>query len=373
MLTLKNTKEVLKMEKTYITAGKLKGISRLADAEGKLRMLAIDQRGSLQTMLANAIAKDKKEIGYAELATAKRLVTFALSPYFSATLIDPEFGVPESLKYLGKNSALLVATEKSGTESVGYQGREKKTILLDGWSVEKIKKIGADAAKLLIYYRPDSSQEIKEYQEQVVRTVGSECKKFDIPFVLEPVGFAFKDDEPSTDSANFAKKKPEMVINSAKEFSKEEYGVDILKLEFPVNLKFVKEFHRGCFDGKERDEVYSVRDAETACYEVTKTSRVPWIILSAGVDIEEFVYNVKIASNNGASGYLAGRAVWKEFAKYFPVESDMLGWLQTSGVENVRKILNASKKATPYFEHKQFKSFANIQVAQAGADWYKQY
>ncbi|MGB9694911.1 MAG: tagatose 1,6-diphosphate aldolase [Caldisericaceae bacterium] len=361
------------MEQVNITAGKLKGISRLADSEGRLRMLAVDQRGSLQTMLASAAGKDKKEIGYSELAFAKRLLTSVLSPHFSATLTDPEFGVPESLKYLSKNSALLVATEKSGTESAGYQGREKKTILLDGWSVEKIKKLGADAVKLLLYYRPDSSPEIKEFQENVVRSVGAECKKFDIPFVLEPVGFAFKDDEPSTDSVNFAKKKPEIVINIASEFSKEEYGVDILKLEFPVNLKFVKEFHRGFFDGKERDEVFSVKDAETACYQITKTSRVPWIILSAGVDIEEFVYNVEIASNNGASGYLAGRAVWKEFTKYFPVESDMVAWLQTSGVENARKILYASKNSTPYFEHKQFKSFANIAVANASADWYKQY
>ncbi len=361
------------MEKVKITAGKLKGFSRLADTEGKFRMLAIDQRGSLQKMLADAIGKDKSAIGYKEIAMAKRLVTQALSPYFSATLMDPEYGVPESLKYLSRHSALLIATEKSGTEPFGYKGREKKTVLLEDWDVEKIKKLGADAVKLLLYYRPDSTPEVKEYQQDIVRFVGEECKKHDILFVLEPMSFAFMDDEPSSDSPQFARKKPEIVISTAREFSKEEYDVDILKLEFPVNLKFVQEFHKGTFDEKEREEVYSIKDAESACREITKVSRVPWVILSAGVDIEEFVYNVEIASNNGASGFLAGRAVWKEFTKHFPIEEDMLAWLLTSGVENYRQIYEASKKATPYYEHNFFKNFPNIEVADRGENWYREY
>ncbi len=361
------------MKKVELTAGKLKGLKMLADREGKFRMLAIDQRGSLQRMLASASGKDKSEIGYKDLALAKRLVTQYLSPYFSATLMDPQFGVPESLKYLAKTSGLLVAREKSGTVAAGYNNREKKTVLLDGWSVEKIKKTGADAVKLLLYYRPDSTPEIKEYQENIVRQVGEECKKFDMPFVLEPVGYAFKDDEPSTDSAVYAKKKPDIVLKITEEFSKEEYGVDILKLEFPVNLKYVKEFHNGYFDGKERESVYTLKDAEDMCYAITRTSRLPWVILSAGVDITEFVYNVEIASKEGASGFLAGRAVWKEFAKYYPSEEDMVAWLSTSGVTNYWRLYEASKKAVPYFENKQFKSFANIQLADSGEDWYKKY
>lgn len=361
------------MEKMRISAGKFKGISRLADREGKFRMLAIDQRGSLQKMLADAVGKDKSNIGYVDMAMAKRLVTSVLSPYFSATLTDPEFGVPESLKHLSKHSALLVATEKSGTEPAGYKLREKKTILLEGWGVEKIKKLGADAVKLLLYYRNDSTNEIKEYQEGVVKFLGQECKKYDLPFILEPVGYAFKDDEPSTDSPEYARKKPQIVMDTATEFSKEVYGVDILKLEFPVNLKFVKEFNRGYFDGKDREEVYSIKDAEDACHQITDISREPWVILSAGVDIAEFVYNVNIAANNGASGFLAGRAVWKDFAKYYPNEDDMRSWLSTSGIENYMKIYHASKNATPYFEHKQFKSFSNISIEMAGENWYKEY
>ncbi len=361
------------MEKVSMTPGKLKGLTRLADKEGKFRMLAIDQRGSLKRMLAKATGKSAEEIGYNDLALAKRLVTEYLSPYFSATLMDPQFGVPESLKYLNKQSGLLIAREKSGTEAAGYKNREKKTVLLDGWNVEKIKRAGADAAKLLLYYRSDSSPEIKEYQENIVKQVGRECKKYDLPFVLEPVGYAFKDDEPSTDSPEFASKKPEIVLNIAKEFSKEEYGVDVLKLEFPVNLKFVEEFHNGYFDGKQRKEVYTLKDAENACFEITKVSRVPWVILSAGVDITEFVYNVEIASKEGASGFLAGRAVWKEFTKYYPNEEDMIAWLRTSGITNYYRLYEVSKKAIPFYENKQFKSFANIIVNNKGENWYKDF
>ncbi len=361
------------MKKVELTAGKLKGLARLADQEGKFRMLAIDQRGSLQTMLAKSAGKNKNEITYKDIALAKKLVTRYLSPYFSATLMDPQFGVPESLKYLNRNSALLIAREKSGTVAAGYKNREKKTVLLDDWSVEKIKRAGADAVKLLLYYRHDSTQEVKEFQENIVKQVGNDCKKYDLPFVLEPVGYAFKDDEPSTDTAAYARKKPEIVLNITEEFSKEEYGVDILKLEFPVNLKFVEEFHNGLFDGKTRETVYTLKDAENACYEITKKSSVPWVILSAGVDIAEFVHNVEIASKEGASGFLAGRAVWKEFAKYYPNEEDMIAWLSTSGVSNYYKLYEASKKAVPYFENKQFSSFARITIKDMGENWYKKF
>jgi tagatose 1,6-diphosphate aldolase len=358
------------MDKTYISAGKLKGLMRITDESGRFRMLAIDQRGSLQKMLSNS---SKREAGFPDLVIAKRIVTLILSPYFSATLMDPEYGIPESLKYLNKRSGLLVATEKSGTEASGYQDREKKTTLIEGWSVKKIKKLGADAAKLLLYYRPDGTSEIKNYQESIVKFLGEECKKEDIPFVLEPVTYPFKDDEVSQDSLEFVKRKPELVMQTAKEFSKEEYGVDLLKMEFPINLKYVKEFRQGYFDGKEREEIYSIKDAEDACYEITRTSRIPWVILSAGVDIEEFVVNVEIASRCGASGFLAGRAIWKDFTKYYPSEGDMIEWLLTSGVSNYYKVFDASKKSTPFFEHKLFKSLANISVSGTSENWYKEY
>lgn len=360
------------MEKRLLTPGKFKGLKRLADDTGRFRMLAIDQRGSLRKMLSKTINKDSKEIKYEDMALAKKLVIEYLSPLFSATLTDPQYGLPEGIRFLDRDSALLLAIEESGTKDGGYKNREKLTPILEGWSVEKIKRAGADAVKLLLYYRPDSSPEIKEFQENIVRMVGSEAKRLDFPFVLEPMSYPFKDDEVENET-NFIRKKPELVLKTVEEFSKEEYGVDILKLEFPVDLKFVDDFSWGAFDGKERDAVFTIDDAYEFCESITETSRIPWVILSAGVDIEEFLINVEIASESGASGFLAGRAVWKEFTKFFPDASSMSLWLKTTGVERYYKLVDASVKAVPFFEHPFFQSFANIKIEDEGENWYLKY
>lgn len=360
------------MEKKTLTPGKFKGLKSLADETGRFRMLAIDQRGSLRKMLSKATGKDGKDITYNDMALAKWLVIEHLSPYFSATLTCPQYGLPEGIRFLDRDSALLLAIEESGTKEGGFKNREKLTNILDGWSVEKIKRTGADAVKLLLHYRPDSSKEIKEHQENLVKMIGNEAKRLDFPFVLEPMSFPYKDDEIENE-ANFIRRKPEIVVKTVEEFSKPEYGVDILKLEFPVDLKFVDDFCYGAFDGKEREAVFSINDAYEFCESITDTSKVPWVILSAGVDIEEFLINVQIASESGASGFLAGRAVWKEFTKFFPNIEDMILWLKTTGVERYYKLVDASSKAIPYYEHPVIQSFSNLKIEDEGESWYLTY
>ena len=140
-----------------------------------------------------------------------------------------------------------------------------------------------------------------------------------------------------------------------------------------MDLKYVEDFSFGLFDGKEREAVFAMDDAYDFCEEISNRSRVPWVILSAGVDIEEFLINVEIASESGASGFLAGRAVWKEFTKFFPDESKMSLWLKTSGVENYFRLVEASDKALPYFEHPLFEFYANIEIENGGENWYVEY
>lgn len=360
------------MEKKTLTPGKFKGLKSLADETGRFRMLAIDQRGSLRKMLSKSTGKNGKDITYHDMALAKWLVIEHLSPYFSATLTCPQYGLPEGIRFLDRDSALLLAIEESGTKEGGFKNREKLTNILDGWSVEKIKRTGADAVKLLLHYRPDSSKEIREHQENLVKMIGNEAKRLDFPFVLEPMSFPYKDDEIENE-ANFIRRKPEIVVKTVEEFSKPEYGVDILKLEFPVDLKFVDDFCYGAFDGKEREAIFSIDDAYEFCESITDTSKVPWVILSAGVDIEEFLINVQIASESGASGFLAGRAVWKEFTKFFPNIEDMSLWLKTTGVERYYKLVDASSKAIPYYEHPVIQSFANLKIEDEGEGWYLTY
>jgi len=360
------------MEKVKVSSGKLRGIKMLADNEGKFRMMAIDQRGSLKRILAKATGKDPKDIEFNELATFKKSVIKVLSPYSSATLTDPVYGYPYAAKYLPRNVGLLLATEQTGAELGGKTGKERKSRLQPGWDISKTKRAGANAVKLLMYYRGDASPEVVQHQKDIILKVGEDCEKYDLPYVLEIVSYPFKEDE-DADNLTFARRKPQIVMDYTEEFSKPEYKVDILKIEFPANLKYCKEFSDGEFDGKKREPAYDLSEVEEYCKKLTEISSVPWVILSAGVNIKEFLVNVKLATDNGASGFLGGRAIWQDAARYYPDIDKMEEWLSTSGVDNFRRLYEASKNAIPYFNHKKFNSFASIELDKFGENWHTEY
>lgn len=356
------------MSNTNLTPGKWRGLQILANEEGKFTMMAIDQRGSIKRALAKAMNIPTNEVKDEDVINAKILITKILSPYASALLTDPIYGFPYTFEYIPRDVGILLAYEKTGYEKT-QKGR--KTVLLSDWNGEKIKRASANAIKLLLYYRPDGNPEVVEYQKEVVRRVGEEAKRYDIPFLLEPVGYEIE--EPFKDSLEYAQKKPQIVIETVREFTKEEYGVDVLKLEFPADLKYVEEFSHGEFDGKERKAAYDLYEVEDICEELNDTSTIPWVILSAGVDIEEFLINVEIATSHGASGFLAGRAIWKDSIPYYPDLGKMEKWLSTTGIDNFVKLYEASSNAIPYYEHKRFGSFADISLKDRGIDWYKKY
>lgn len=357
------------MQKVKVSAGKLRGLSRIADKEGRFRMMAIDQRGSLKKMLAKALPR---EVEYRDLAAVKKSIVKVLAPYSSATLIDPVYGYPEAIKYFPKEVGLLITSEETGGEKTGSSGKEIKSKLIEGWDVSKTRRLGADACKLLIYYRGDASPDVVSHQQKIIKEVGEDCLKNDIPYVLEIVNYPFRDDE-EKDNLIYARRKPEIVFDYVKEFSKPQYQVDVLKIEFPANLKYCKEFAEGAFDGKKRQPAYDYSQVRDYCRQITQLSRLPWVILSAGVDIEEYVEQVKLACENGASGFLCGRAIWKNCVQYYPDIEAMEQWLVTSGTHNFRRLYPASQNATPYFETSCFQSYSRIELAKLGEKWYQEY
>lgn len=369
------------MSKREISAGKLRGLQVLADSEGRFRMMAIDQRGSLKRMLAKVLKRKPEEITYDELAAVKKSIIKILSPYSSATLTDPVYGYPNAIQYYPRDVGILLAYEETGADKAGPAGRERKSKLIQGWSAEKIKSSGANALKLLIYYRPDASQDTCEHQQEVIRQVGEECERYDLPFVLELVAYPMLEDElpkepgkrPTTDTPAFAKRKPDIVLRTLEEFSKPEYKADILKVEFPADLKYTKEYCDGAFDGKKREPLYDLSEVKEFCKRENEAASMPWVILSAGVGINEFVENVKLATEAGASGFLGGRAIWQDCVRFYPDIEAMEEWLATSGVNNFKRLYEASKNAIPWFEHRKFQGFPNIQLAYKGREWYKQY
>jgi tagatose 1,6-diphosphate aldolase len=52
--------------------------------------------------------------------------------------------------------------------------------------------------------------------------------------------------------------------------------------------------------------------ARAACAELDANVDVPWVILSAGVGYADFATQVEISCRAGASGYLAGRSIWRD-------------------------------------------------------------
>src|SRR5678816_564053 len=212
-----------------LTPGKLAGLKAVSDSRGVIAAAAMDQRGSLQKSLA-------KERGAAanasDLEQFKVHVTEVLTKHASAILLDPEFGLPASKMRNGKG--LLLAYEKTGYDA-NTPGRLPD--LLDVWSVRRLKEAGADSIKILLYYTPYESKKVNEIKHAWVERLGDECRANDIPFFLEFVGYEEGADEKGLD---YARKKPKIVAASMKEFSKDRYGVDVLKVEVPVNMKFVE-------------------------------------------------------------------------------------------------------------------------------------
>jgi tagatose 1,6-diphosphate aldolase len=240
-----------------VSEGKWRRLRSLADREGRFKMMAIDQRGSMVDAIAKVTNRGKEQVSADELATAKEVITRVLAPYATAVLTDPIYGYPYSYQSMPPGIGLLLAHEETGYERSGPTGKERKTTLIEGWSVEKAEHAGADAVKLLLYYHPDASEEVRRHQQDLVQRLGEACGQASMPFLLELVAYALE--EASTNTDEYARKKPDLVIRSAREFSASKYGVDVLKLEFPADLKRTKEFCGGAFDSQERQAVYQLR------------------------------------------------------------------------------------------------------------------
>src|SRR6266404_8637855 len=212
-----------------LTAGKLAGMKAVSNERGVIAAAAMDQRGSLQ----KSLAKEKGSAVSDEMMEEfKILVSEVLTPHASAILLDPEWGLPAS-KRRAKNAGLLLAYEKTGYDKTG-PGRLGD--LLEHWSVRRLKEAGADCLKILLYYTPFDPKDVNDKKHAWVERIGDECRANDIPYFLEFVGYDEGTDEKGLD---YAKKKPEIVAESMKEFSKDRYGVDVLKVEVPVNMKYV--------------------------------------------------------------------------------------------------------------------------------------
>jgi tagatose 1,6-diphosphate aldolase len=332
-----------------ITPGKLAGLKRVSTERGIIAAAAMDQRGSLQ----KSLAKEKGgEVGDALMEEFKSLVTEVLTPHASAILLDPEWGLPAA-KRRAKNAGLLLAYEKTGYDKTG-PGRLGD--LLDHWSARRLKEAGADCVKILLYYTPFDSKDVNDKKHAWVERIGDECRANDIPFFLEFVGYEEGADEKGFE---YAKKKPQIVTESMREFSKPRYGVDVLKVEVPVNMKFVE--GAKAYAGQ---KAYTKKEAADLFLKAAGVTTKPFIYLSAGVSNAEFTEALELAGESGVkfNGVLCGRATWKDGIPIYAKQGAeaFRKWLQTEGVKNINNVNERLKAATPWY------SIYEVEPAMAG-------
>jgi tagatose 1,6-diphosphate aldolase len=281
-----------------LTIGKVRGLREIATRDDLFTILAIDQRRSL--LKALSISEDDPDC-YQIVRDFKLTVVEHLIEIASAALIDPEYAAAEAIVHgtLPGDKGLIVTLEKSGY--VGVETSRQQTLLPD-WSVSKVKAMGASAAKLYFDYHPDAGEGARQ-QEQLVSSLVESGREVDLPILAEPVSYSIEAHTPKK-SAAFSEQRPKVVMETVRKIGA--LGPDLLKLEFPHDADFVND-----------EAVWT-----EACATISEISPVPWALLSAGVDFDIFRRQVKVACQSGASGFVAGRAIWKEATQVEGKERD---------------------------------------------------
>ena len=147
-----------------ISEGKLKSLEAVSNDQGVITAAAMDQRGSLQKSIAKAKGVDAKAVTPQMMSEFKVIVTKVLTPYSSAILLDPEFGL-EASRNRAENTGLLLAYEKTGYDQ-SSPGRIPA--FLDGYTAKRLKEEGADCVKVLLYYSPFEDPKVNEKKHEIL-------------------------------------------------------------------------------------------------------------------------------------------------------------------------------------------------------------
>jgi len=316
-----------------LSIGKLRGLQRISTSQGTFTCLALDHRQNLRKALNPA---DPAAVSDAQLSAFKLEVAKALADTSTAVLLDPEVSAAQAVaaRVVPGNVGLVVAVESTG---YGGASTARQSQILPGWTIEKAKRMGADAVKLLVYYHPDSP--MAGGVEAFVKQVADDCRKYDLAIMLEPLSYFLADGKKLS-----SPEKRRIVVETARRLTP--LGVDVLKAEFPL-------------DTTEKDQTVWA----TACAEISASSVIPWILLSAAVEFETYLRQVTIACNAGASGIAVGRAVWQEAVGMVP--EARTGFLATTAHGRLSRLTSLCLALA--------RPWTDFYSASAPFDWYKGY
>lgn len=254
-------------------------LSAIADEAGSFAIIAMDQRNTLRRMFASHGIEATTD----DMRQAKIDVARALTPDATGILLDPDFGVPAVRESgaLADTCGLLVAAEPS--ERGSYNG-EPRPHRIPEQDAQWVRDMGGDAVKFLIQMNPARTQgdgpDLTAETMEVVRQVVEDCRAVGIPSVIENLIYALPGSEGMSDQ-----EREDAIVSSAELLTT--LQPDLLKLEYP--------------------------GSPAGCRRLAGVMTVPWAVLSAGVDFDKFNEVVTISCDEGgASGFIAGRSVWKE-------------------------------------------------------------
>lgn len=320
-----------------LSPGKLWGMRRMADVSGRFKMTAVDQRPPIKNPIAQHYGL--AEAPFDDVARFKAMLTEELQQESTAMLLDPHYAMPRGIQSLSPTKGLIVTLEDSIFEETDG-GRISSEI--DDWSVDKIKRSGGDAVKVLAWYRPDAGASVLQAQKDFTKRIGDACHKFDIPFLFELLVYPLAGDAHQTkEYIEMKGKKADDVLASVEEFAKPEYGVDVFKLESPISANEVPGV-----DGEGGADVQKIFD------EMGSLAGRPWVMLSAGAGKVDFKNVLEHAYKAGASGYLAGRAIWLDAFAHFPDWNAISSDLKSQSIPYMKELNQLTDaQASAWFAH----------------------
>ena len=275
------------MNNKIVDPGKLRSFQRVTSSDGYFLICALDHLSDFQELLDSDVSR----VTYQQTGQTKNELIRTLANQCSAFLLDARYGLAQAIasRALPGSLGLMASVED---EDYKPTTATRTTRFRENWGTRQMKMLGVDVCKLLWFFRPDSS--VADHQREVVRGLVEECAALSLPLVVEPIWYSLEGEDSKSEA--WRERRVEGIIESAREASA--LGTDMLKVEFPGYV----------------DSDAGKAKALEACRQLDAAINVPWVILSAGVNYDSFKTQVEIACNAGASGFLAGRSIWRDAA-----------------------------------------------------------
>ena len=251
-------------------------LARVSTDTGRFSVLAIDH---VRSFAATVRPDDPDLLSFEDIRAAKLRLVEGLAPHAGGILVDPGFltGLDMAQRAALAGTGLILGIEDGDYEDVRTSPR-----LLPGWNVQRAAALDVDAVKIAVYFDPDRNAGVAQ---RFVADVVEECREAGMPLFCEPLALYRRPED-----------RTRAVLEGVKLFG--HLGADVMKLQFP---------HAAGSGPGGPAWVES-------CAEIDRICPIPWTILSEGSDYGLFREQLRVACRAGASGFLAGRAVWREAA-----------------------------------------------------------